>query len=518
MYKFICLFLAVLQVSMAHGTVVTWNIAPVRISSAGVNASDPQVVNDTHGNALAVWVESNLVRSSYLAYGGSWSTPVTLSKAGAVALSPRLAIDASGNSTAVWVENGIVKASHRPYGGSWGSAVALSDSSSSSLQLAVNGQGEGAAVWTRNGFVESALVSSGTWSTAQVVSPKVGDTPQVAASNQGTIFLVWHSVIASQDAIVYSSTPMSGTWSEPAVISSSSYKSVNPKIAADPFGNAYAIWFRCNYNGLSYYDVVLQGATFGVNEGWNTPVDISTAGLYNPNLLANCIAVDGSGNAVAAWNTALDGALFTYQTAVLPFNGAWSQPLTIASANQYGESISLAVDSLGHAELLYMLYSSPNFKIEVNEMDIYAETLNLTSVQSLSINTINGFPHVAASTDGTNLYAAGVWIYNNGTNTLIYGSTGKGTVFPPPTNLQVVQSSTNYGIFTEYYNTLTWTASTGHPADYLIYRDGIYITEVSSTTLEYVDHNQVQYGTVVYGVAALDTSKDQSSIATVTYH
>jgi Tfp pilus assembly protein PilX len=67
------------------------------------------------------------------------------------------------------------------------------------------------------------------------------------------------------------------------------------------------------------------------------------------------------------------------------------------------------------------------------------------------------------------------------------------------------------------YNQLTWTrsSSTG-VTGYAIYRDGIKIATLKSSSSLYRDHNRPRGGTAVYTVVAFDASGTTSVPATVT--
>jgi len=73
-------------------------------------------------------------------------------------------------------------------------------------------------------------------------------------------------------------------------------------------------------------------------------------------------------------------------------------------------------------------------------------------------------------------------------------------------------------VFNEYYNTLSWTASTDpNVVGYVIYRNGTVIFNLNASTTQFIDHNAPQAGTVTgtYGVAARDSQNVQSQIVTV---
>ena len=110
------------------------------------------------------------------------------------------------------------------------------------------------------------------------------------------------------------------------------------------------------------------------------------------------------------------------------------------------------------------------------------------------------------------------WESFDGTDTTIVAATGTSSIVQPATSLSVVQSSTNNGIFTEYYNTFSWTASTTPTVqNYAIYRNGFLIFEVANTATQFIDHNATQNGAVTYGIVALGDNNEQSPMATKSF-
>ena len=138
---------------------------------------------------------------------------------------------------------------------------------------------------------------------------------------------------------------------------------------------------------------------------------------------------------------------------------------------------------------------------------------------NLSSGANHGFPRVAATLSGNTIYAGAVWISTNGSVNTILATTGTRSVVLPPTSLSVVQSSNNFGgVFTEYYNTVSWTASASPEiVSYVIYRNGAQIAQVDGSVTSFRDDNRVQSGAVTYGVAAVDNQSSQSTIPTVNY-
>jgi hypothetical protein len=84
--------------------------------------------------------------------------------------------------------------------------------------------------------------------------------------------------------------------------------------------------------------------------------------------------------------------------------------------------------------------------------------------------------------------------------------------------LSVSESTANYGLTTNVYNTLSWTASTSPSiASYRIYRNGVLVTSVPSTATQWVDYNRIADESVTYGIQTQNQSQQVSEIATVTW-
>ena len=88
-----------------------WSTAsPIETDNAGW-ATQPQVVFDTSGNAVAVWMQSdgsryNIWSNRYIASTGFWGTAVLLETDNTGdANEPQVAIDTNGNAVAVWLQS-----------------------------------------------------------------------------------------------------------------------------------------------------------------------------------------------------------------------------------------------------------------------------------------------------------------------------------------------------------------------------------------------------------------------------
>ena len=138
---------------------------------------------------------------------------------------------------------------------------------------------------------------------------------------------------------------------------------------------------------------------------------------------------------------------------------------------------------------------------------------------TLSQGAYNGYPRAVASSLGTQLYSAAVWLYSDGTNTYVAAAKGTGIGLSPAVGPAVVQSYTNYFLFKNYYNTLTWQPSASPSvAGYFIFRNGNMIASVSSTAaLQIVDGNRKLGVSDTYSIIAYSRDFSESQAVQISY-
>jgi hypothetical protein len=522
MKRILLTFFTLLLFSKAMGNNISWSFPPVTLSSAVLGASSPHVAIDSNGNAAAVWIENGFIKASVKHVGMAWSPETTISLVGAS--SPKIVSDFSGNLTAVWLELGIVKAATKSLTGSWSSSTALSSTLASSPDIAVDSAGDVLAVWARNGNIESSAKPFGlSWQTHTTITSSSATSPHVAVGGIGsnrTAVVVWSGVTSSTNVVYASTRIFTGSWNTPVVISDTKHNAGYATAAVDNNANAVAVWYAYDVAGTIYSDVNVQ-SSYQLSAGnWQPPTVLSQSGIRNPATLVARVAFDAIGNAVAVWNMSFDDSTFNIESAVKPLRGNWTDPTDIVSSNLFAYEADLAVSSLGDALAVYMFYNGNFMLIQSSESDFAGLDNNNWSVPiNLSSGANHGFPRVASTLTGSTINAAVVWVSTNGTVDTILATTGTRSVLLPPTLLLVVQSSRSFGgVFTEYYNTVRWTASSSpNIVSYTIFRNGMPIAEVGADVLEYVDDNRVAGQAVTYGVAAIDNQGSQSTIPTVNY-
>lgn len=520
-------FILSLNSITAHAD-IAWS-APVTLSTSGVNASDPQIVVDSSGNATAAWVENNQIKVSTHPVNGSWGAATTLSNILNTALNPKLGVDSSGNLTAVWLENGAISGivnSATTTAGVWGVGTSISNAlgGASAPALSVDASGNAVAVWVRGGVIESNTRSSGVWGvSATTLSGSSADSPQVAISANGTVIAIWHIVVSSADVIQSATKTLGGSWASAKSLfaGTAALKHNYPKVAIDSNGNAIAVWFRYNFLSNAYQNVSVLASSLTFNaSSWTIPTIISSPGIRNPADLSLRIAFDSNGNVIVFWTNSYDGEIFWCEVSPMSVAGPWN-PLThpyLPSIYTFGGDIS--VNSIGDVLTTYMYWDGTNVKIQTQESDISTPVSFScwTNPQIVSSTNDNGYPRCAQTLNGTTSNAAVVWITYDGANTLIQAATGSKSELSPPTNLTIVQNTKNLGFLQDFYNTLSWQASpSANIIQYNIYRNGVFFTATDANTFQIIDHNAPQSGSVTYGVAAMDSLYSQSSTATISF-
>lgn len=522
MKKILFLLLTLCSFSGMAYSDITWS-SPVAISTALTDAVDPRVVIDSSGNATAIWVEGTAIVSSSLPLSGSWTSPVTLSNVLNTASTPRLGVDASGNVTALWIESNTIQSAVLPFGGSWGAASAVSASGATNPVLAVDGTGRAVAVWLRSGFVESSTRISGTWSLVSVLSTSGSASPHVAISNFGTAIAAWKSVTSGADVIVTNIlTLATNTWgiNKNVFNATAAFRHNYPKVAIDANGNASVAWFRYNLvDGNAYENVQVAASTLGVGAtNWTTGQLLSEIGIRNPADLTLKLRYDAAGDIIATWTNSYDGETFVVESSQRLYGtNTWPGSLQPAAPSIYSFGFDVAVAS-GTALLVNMAWDGSSLAIQSQE----TSTTNpispgWTSSTIFSTGDNNAYPSCAmASVSGT-FEAVAVWVDFDGANTVIHAASGSVAEIDPPSSVSASQNLTDLEVYQDYYNTITWTASSDPDVvQYNIFRNGVFFTATDPGTLTVDDHNQVQNGTVTYGVAALTSSFRHSQIITFT--
>lgn len=302
------------------------------LSTAG-DAGAPRLGFDAAGNALVLWAQNSLGRTSlwarrYSVASGQWSAAHQLSsEAAGSAHLPDLAVDQAGNAIAVWQQDDG-RATHfdgwlaqyASAADSWSAARRFTDGGNSAfgVRVALNAEGAGLLAWQQlrgDGTAPASqpvdiavrrLSTAGAWGALGLVNADGLGQP-LTAYVFGRLALSVNAGGAA--AVLWSQRP---TLLQPMAVAAALYQPANgwlpastitrtlnedshsPQVALDAAGNAIAVWQQQTdygaYGGANRY---VTGS------GWGT------AGFFVDSRLGDASApslgMDDQGNASVAW-------------------------------------------------------------------------------------------------------------------------------------------------------------------------------------------------------------------------
>lgn len=326
---------------------------PTNLSLIGRSATAPQVAIDPTGNAVAIWTRNDgansIIQASTQTFGGGWSTPVSLSNPGQNATNPQVVIDQSGNAVAIWERfNGfysMIQSATLPHNGSWSAPTDISLIGQDAFlpHLSVNLSGNLLAVWKRfdgsQYIIESAaLPYGGNWSAPVALSlpGQNADKPQVSLDSKGEAIAVWIRFNGTTNTIQASRSLFGGSWTTPSNLSPADVNATNPRVGMALGGDANAV--------ILWEDTVshtIQSLEM-INGVWQNLQNVSSKSEF---VLGPQLAVDFQGNAIAVWQNSTKKVI---QAASLPFNGTWSAPDDLSEAGQFATAPQVTVDAKGN--------------------------------------------------------------------------------------------------------------------------------------------------------------------------
>jgi len=226
-------------------------------------------------------------------------------------------------------------------------------------QIALDGGGNAVAVWCRydgtHTIVQSAFrPAGGAWQAPVALSAAGRDAldPQVAFDAAGDAFAVWTRSDGTNQIAQAAVRPAGGTWQAPVSLSGAGQDAAYPQIGADGTGDAVAVWTRAGFGEESR----VQAAARPAGGPWQAPVSLSAAGqdAYDAQ-----VAIDPHGAAVAVWDRS-DGTDQIVQVASRAAGGAWQPPLSLSASGQNAIYPQVAVDGQGTAAVVWQRFDGVN--------------------------------------------------------------------------------------------------------------------------------------------------------------
>jgi len=281
-------------------------------------------------------------------------------------LEPSIAVDPNGNAYAVWHDyrSGThydIYFSYRPAGGGWQTNDRVDDDGTGRDQkhpsIAVDPNGNAYAVWHdyRSGtdwdIYFSYRAAGGDWQTNAQVNDDAGTAdqldPSIAVDPSGNAYAVWHDNRSGTDYDIYFSyRPAGGDWQPNVRVDDDAGTADQfvPSIAVDPNGNAYAVWHDHRDGDTNiYFSYRPAGGD------WQTNVRVDDDGTGREQKYPS-IAVDPCGTAYAVWQDYRNvdpNIYFSYR----PAGGDWQPNVRVNDDGTGGERYyaSIAVDPSGNA-------------------------------------------------------------------------------------------------------------------------------------------------------------------------
>ncbi len=326
----------------------------------------PEVDNDTAGNAVAVWSDwlngtNSVVRAArWFGASESWSASVVLSTPNRVATEARVAVAPNGDAVAVWQETDAARANiyaAHLSGGAWSAPLPLSAPGDDDVlaDVAIDQTGNAVALWVRrtdNFRVYRARysASSTTWSTAVPLSSSGVRAfyPHVEFDGSSNAIAVWVSEVDADHSVIKAAryVGVTDTWSAIADISAPDQFAYWPDLAVNASGDAMAVW---TYGPRGAPGSVVQAARFNVASlSWIAPRTLSELAAQNA---SPRVAMDASGRATAVWQTDTGATRLVQASRYAPGAASWTLPYNLAGppvTNDAGEP-RVAMNDAGNA-------------------------------------------------------------------------------------------------------------------------------------------------------------------------
>jgi hypothetical protein len=334
-----------------------WGAAALIENDNASDATNPQVAVDVHGDAVAVWQQSDgshthIWANRYVA-GSGWLTPILIETDDtADATDPQIAVDADGNAVAVWVQNGMSWSNRYTAGVGWSAAIPITGNSSNenAPRIGLDANGDAVAVWihfdgAKNDVWANHYTAGWGWGTATTIGDGSGDAgvPQVGVDTNGNAVAVWQQSDGIRTNIWTNRYAAASGWGAAALIETNDAgDAANPQVAVDANGNAAAVWQQSDGSRTNIW-----ANRYAAASGWGAAALIETddtGDAANPQ-----VAVDASGNAVAVWQQS-DGIRTNIWANRYMAGRSWDIAALIESDNK-GDAVfpRIGVDADGNA-------------------------------------------------------------------------------------------------------------------------------------------------------------------------
>ncbi|MRR54907.1 MAG: hypothetical protein EG822_10420 [Deltaproteobacteria bacterium] len=337
--------------------------------SLAVSLSDVHLAVNAKGDAIVAWVHTDLgefiqtVQTARYTVSSGWSTPQQLTPPNNMVFNLDIALDASSNAVIAW--EGLNPTSRRNIVVSYSMSASGWDSPhtfgadnrfAQYPKIAVDSAGNAFVLWLEgesypnNVYVNRYSPDTG-WSSPQQIATNVGPAAwtNISFDNSGNAMAVWGQSDSSDYPRIYSCRYVAGSgWGSSEAVDSNTLDSIEPALTVDSSGSFRSVWVQFNGTGNDIY-----GSRYAAGSGWGAPQLIGTGG----NARSPRVATDGLGNAFAVWqqydpSDVNPGDAKVYANRFTAGSG-WGSQRQLKNASGGADAPELAVDSLGHATVIW---------------------------------------------------------------------------------------------------------------------------------------------------------------------
>jgi hypothetical protein len=344
---------------------------PLELSRPGVGA-EPRGAIGPAGDAAVAWIhdigDNRVLQATYRrGLSGSFPEPNDVSEVVHAVRSHWVALDERGNAALAWAERplaqdlfDVVVATRSAASGVWSGKTRLSSltgRSAAGPELAVAPNGLAVVAWTEtDGAVRVAggTVESGTWQLPVDVGRGARMTGglDVAANSAGDAVAIWVGQAGATDEVRATFRPRGGAWGQPVSLGAGRTGSPpGPTVAITGRGGVAAAWL----------------SAAGVTTSMRSPTGIWQPSLVPGSQAASTVrlALDDTGNAVAAWSRGSDGRV---EASLRPAGlGEWLPPTPVSAPRC--SRLGLALDQAQRAVAAWGREDGQRILVEAVDLD-----------------------------------------------------------------------------------------------------------------------------------------------------
>lgn len=471
-----------------------WQSPPEQFTNSGAGTF-PDVAANSSGNAMAVWIDSNIVKASEFK-DGTWGTFTSISTNAGTNTSSKVAFDDSGKALAIWVATGPPNSVHSAFfnGTSW-SEPPISPLDTSNVNtfvspvVAMNGSGNGLSAWIELGTnnVRSSTFNFSFWNIATTIGTGNG-TVSIAENKNSQGVAVWtNGGVATANQFISNAWQVATPIGEPG--------DVAPEVGIDSNGKAHAVWL------LTPSGTVKTSTFNGIS--WSASQVLSTGtGNINPH-----IGVASDGTAVATWIDS-SGAI---QSAI--YNGtSWSTPVLVSNSPAAKEQ-DLSVSDNGNALVVWAAAAS-------NEIDSIGLPLGGSWEDQEVVGIFSNPPSNVAAAFSSSGAAFAVWTEKYPNNTQdVFGAFTLAILSPkPPASISGKARNNSSATQTDRLHIIKFKPSTDtNVTFYRLRRNGGILAEIPATgPYKYIDHHRSEKVRDVYTLTSVNAGGIESKPLVIT--